>query len=272
MISFSDFQSGPFTVVQRLTPPSIYLDSWALSDFSRNSTNRFTEALKRRGGTFVLSWANLLELAEIEGKHIDRLASFLDGTWPNLFIMDSNPGSVIEGENDYLQGQRVAPHAANELLKQFILLKKDSLNIFSSREFVQVFQSERIKELRENFMVEIQPVLERARIKAKSDPNVRTHQRIASTKIPMSTRFVFEESMKFLLFKDGLRMTNNDWFDFYHMVVPLSYCNFLLLDSFWASIARDVQKNLPIFKDTTVESAKIFCPRELDQFWKEFDV
>ncbi len=60
-------------------------------------------------------------------------------------------------------------------------------------------------------------------------------------------------------------MDPNDWRDYFHMVVPMAHCDFLLLDNTWWSIATQVQ-HLLRKEGHTAAMARLFSPRTLDEF------
>ena len=64
------------------TRPFVYLDNWALGDFSEHDAlrDRLLRVLAR--GTLLLSMLNLLETARARGRTIERIASFLDEVGP----------------------------------------------------------------------------------------------------------------------------------------------------------------------------------------------
>ena len=70
--------------------------------------------------------------------------------------------------------------------------------------------------------------------------------------------------------REGIQMNSNHWRDAVHMIVPVAYCDFVVLDRAWTAKARQVVGRLR--KHHSIEMAKIFAVGELSKFWNEFDV
>ncbi len=58
--------------------------------------------------------------------------------------------------------------------------------------------------------------------------------------------------------------------DFWHTVVPISYCNFVVLDKAWCEIARQVQQRLRETGLLTNEAEIFPTPEELTQVTESF--
>ncbi len=88
---------------QRLLSPSVYLDHWALRRFSTvaDEGNRFVEAIKRKSGTLVLSWANMAEFLAMDAMTtaVADAERFIDANWPRLYSIRSEPFEVARRED-----------------------------------------------------------------------------------------------------------------------------------------------------------------------------
>ena len=74
-----------------------------------------------------------------------------------------------------------------------------------------------------------------------------------------------------LFIRDKFNLSNpNHWRDFVHMVVPVAYCDFALLDKAWATKARQVISRISN-PEHPIKMANVFSPRELADFWVTFD-
>jgi hypothetical protein len=73
--------NGELVVGQQLTSPSVYLDHWALRKVSDNEAmgQRIAQALRRRGGTLALSWANIAEFQALDAATARRAEDFIEG-------------------------------------------------------------------------------------------------------------------------------------------------------------------------------------------------
>ena len=84
-----------------------------------------------------------------------------------------------------------------------------------------------------------------------------------------ATRYIYHETLLSLI-RDDMPMNSNHWRDLYHMVVPLAYCNLILLDGAWATRANSVKKRLQKH-GYKAEMAQIFCEIKSDKFWNAIE-
>ncbi len=92
----------------------------------------------------------------------------------------------------------------------------------------------------------LREAIETARSQYASKPSAKKEIRrgATGTAVMHPTRHVFESCI-YGIIKDRLNLEDaNHTIDFFHAVVPLSYCDFVLLDKAWAERARQVQAEL----------------------------
>src|SRR5438309_4108143 len=85
-------------IIQRDLSPTVYLDHWALCQFSEEKplAGRLTAALKARNGTLALSWLNLAEFTRMTREEQARNAeNLLEGILPQVFFIDVDRSVVI---------------------------------------------------------------------------------------------------------------------------------------------------------------------------------
>jgi hypothetical protein len=108
---------GKLQTRQRLVPPAVYLDTWAIREFAENEMlgTRFRSALLRAGGTLALSDINLIEFTMFAlPKHSEAAGRFIDSVSPHLFLMKGDPTKVIERELEHLAGRLDQSPAGDE--------------------------------------------------------------------------------------------------------------------------------------------------------------
>jgi NAD-dependent oxidoreductase involved in siderophore biosynthesis len=91
--------------------------------------------------------------------------------------------------------------------------------------------------------------------------------------IQAPTRYVADEIRRSLIRDATAPMTTNDWADFFHTIVAVSYCDFVILDRRWFAAATQAQRRLKkagLLED--VHFARVFSVGKLTDFWAEFDV
>ena len=93
MLTRLSFLAGGLPV-QRLVPPSVYLDHWAMLDLSADAdlARRFADALEQLDGTLELSWANVAEFCKVwTDEHAKNAEAVIERNIPRLFFLNPDP-------------------------------------------------------------------------------------------------------------------------------------------------------------------------------------
>jgi hypothetical protein len=205
---------------QRFDRPAVYLDHWALRELSEKAAvgNRFTVALKKAGGTLLISYPNLVEFLSAEDpRHAKEAERFLGAALPNVFFADFNV--VWRDEPPY-------PVTDHDLLK-LVALKGISVDhIF---EDLHAHRSEllpHVKTLKASIAGAVNGASEELRAQAK-----------ASAPSPLIPRvqLVMRELLRDSILDPGRRFSENDAMDLLHAGIPVSYCDYVLLDRAWVN-------------------------------------
>src|SRR5262249_22226799 len=85
---------------------------------------------------------------------------------------------------------------------------------------------------------------------------VTTHSQ-SSLQIQRGTRFLLYEFLRALLIDTKTKLTRNYVTDLFHAVVPVAYCDFVLLDSHWKTKVEQVYKRLNKV-GLSIPSARVF--------------
>ena len=218
--------------------PTIYLDHWALRMFSESQalSDRLTAALKQENGTLALSWLNLAEFTRVTDKEqASKAGTLLEKILPNIFFLEVDFGEVIRREDDLLAGGKlIPPHFDLDLLRMFSQIKPNSLNHFTAHDLFKVIQGQvstrfdgladtgvdRIEALREQYAAD--PKFQSAIKRLPSGPPIQR-----------GTRFILREFVRALIVDKGTKVTRNQVIDLFHAIVPIAYCDFVMLDKYW---------------------------------------
>ena len=250
MIRFFLDEYGQLRVQQGMVAPSIYLDHWALRDISADKTfrRRFTQALIKQGGTLTLSWLNLLEFTKVtDPSQADAAEELVDDLLPNVFFIETNPFIVLEAEDALLAGVTpFPPHADMQFLNKFAKLKNDSPRLFTAKNLFTTFQKsdlannldlladtlvERIEALRNDFLSETQFASQVRKLPC-------------GPAIPHGTWYILRELVRPALLDQSSKYSRNHAIDLLHAVVPLAYCNIVLLDGHWKEQTEKLRKRV----------------------------
>lgn len=219
--------------------PSVYLDHWALRHISANENlrTRFTKSLLACDGTLVLSWLNLLEFTKVTDREQVELAEKLvEDILPNVFFMEINPFTVIDREDKLIAGgEPIPPHADIGFLKAFSAFKSTNCNPFTARGmFVAPHESTlsgRFDSLADTIISRTEAL--RAEMDTDSDFRSLIRRLPSGQKLQHGTRNVLRELARTFLIDRGLRLSRNNAVDLLHSVVPVAYCDLVLLDKHW---------------------------------------
>jgi hypothetical protein len=238
MVTLSHSADGVL-VIQRETPPFVYLDHWALMDFASSEalSDRLVAAVHRRKGTFAVSWVNLAEFMTLLGiKQAEEAEGFIDRLLANVFFMEIDPFIVVRREDRILAGQpQGAPHGDEALIRGFVLRQSPPPAQPTARGlFAELTRGSALPSMATLGQVFVRGV-EALRAQLAKDPGRAKlwDQPPKDPRLPRATRLILDEIIRGLA-KDRLsKMDLHHCWDFFHTVVPSSYCDLVLLDGYW---------------------------------------
>ena len=266
MIEFMISRSGDLEIVQRDVPPTVYLDHWALRRFSENNSlaTRLITALKSQNGTLALSWLNVVEFAkmtvETQARNVENL---LEAILPQVFFLEVEPFSVIQREDELLAGEPPsAPHADPDFLREFAHAKPMSLSSFTARDLFRAVQDGPLRKRFENLANSIVGRVQALRYELDRNSDFRSTvgHLPSGPQIQRGTRFIFREMLRTLLVNKQMKITPNHAIDLLHAVVPVAYCNIVLLDKHWETQVERVRQRFAAAR-MRVPMAKVFSGR-----------
>lgn len=250
MIRLSTDDNTPLRVDQWCETPTVYLDHWAIRKLSENKlqSSRFVTAVRAKNGTVALSWLNLVEFSRVSDNDQVRAAGeMVHNLFPNLFFMEINPFEVIKNENRLLAGDAPSPpHADKELLKEFFLLNQTTTCPYDA---VQLFQIAQESDRSGRLDSLVDTVLEWMTVPRENSENDTNLKRILrkparTSRIQAGTRDILRETELQILLDCKAPMRRNDAIDLLHTVVPVSYCDTVLLDGHWRALVERVSRRL----------------------------
>jgi hypothetical protein len=248
MLEITIGKNGELVAGQRLTSPAVYLDHWALRAASENPrlSDRLTRALEARNGTLVVSWANIAEFSSLDQRAARTAEEFLDPQLPRLFFRDFNAFDVIRREDELLAGGLPAPpHADLDLLRLVVGLRPEGVrpitcvgmltevsgNRLESTERMKATFVDRAGGLRAEY-------IDDKAFKALVDRSLQGRP------APRGTFVLLREIVAGLMRDKTAAITPNDAMDFFHTIVPVAYCDIVLLDGRWRDQVDRVRSRL----------------------------
>ncbi len=250
MINVTINKQGDLEVGQSDVSPTVYLDHWALRRLSEHETlaGRLVAALKSRNGTLAISWLNVGEFAKVTSAEQARKAEKLvESSLPQVFFVEVEPFKVIGREDKLLAGgPRVAPHADLDLLKEFVQLKPKSVQLLTAQELFTVVQGSSLVQGLDDLADAVVGRVCALRDEVENDPDFRkTVQRLpVGIQIQRGTRFVLRELVRSLLIDQRMKITRSHAIDLLHAIVPVAYCDLVLLDKHWEAQVERLRSRL----------------------------
>jgi len=178
------------------SPPTVYLDNWALNSFTAHHTvgARFSNLLNKLGGTLAISIINLLEaVRRNDQKQVSSIRSFVDLV-DGVFV-DCDPNGVIRREK---RGRNIgkficenSPWADLGLLEHLLCTHDPRKPVRVSEVFVQLQKEIRdgTYVIQEDFERDLFPLI----TKARNDP---TTIKLVAEKIAELRNMSFDEVWK----------------------------------------------------------------------------
>ena len=124
------------------------------------------------------------------------------------------------------------------------------------------------KVLEENWEQSLFHIIVRARnnINALSNAKKRFRKRKENAnacKFPC-TKFLWESCIDYLAINENMRMPDKEWRDIFHTIVPVAYCDFVLVDKKWLNFIKSTGLEYP-------QIAKVYSKRNLSEFLKDLE-
>lgn len=240
-----------FDLEMRDESPSIYLDHWALRQVSEDNklATQFADGLNGSAGTLCLSIWNMVEFTRVKSQvSIQAGESFLEQCFPRLFFIECDPWQVIQSE-DQLSNTHPTfpPHGDIELLRNVPNLEHGEFEPIGIGGILSYGAdnselSKRMDKMGQHFL----HLSDNLREQIGSDRELRERVREIpkGPGLQRATRYLIRDILRPYLMDNQIIRSPNDASDFYHTVVPTSYCDLVILDRRWATYANQATTRL----------------------------
>jgi hypothetical protein len=267
--------NGKIEIQEHFKRPMVYLDHWALNDLSLDEKlrDRFIELMVNKGGTLRLSVVNMDELArQGDASQVKTILDMVEKI-PDCGLINVDPQEVIEKENTLISDKslRLNPSAEMDIIVAHVkahnnLTEWDVSDII--REVIPELPSTNLPKSNTEFLKDMARLLEVGR-------NDKDHLRRATErfkrvkrnglKYQAATRELFTLATDFVMRNKHMKMDQySEWNDLLHVVVPVSYCDLVLIDKRWKSFIDQTGFSYP-------KIAMVFDKRLLKGFFNELE-
>ena len=229
-------------------------------------------------GTILISYMNLYEVCK--GKftqYYDQILQMLDGI--DFAFSDFNAHNVIESEAKIkrikILQEYIEPVFPSDLMSAYIynhdfnkmLSIPEAFNNFryaSQKEFLDSYMDDVINKL--NSMT--QERTENREDVLRAIKNYTGRKNLIKEKGPF-TKTIWFQCLNYLVSHKKAKLRRNDWVDIFHTIVPVAYCDFVLIDGQWRDFIEKSGLTYP--KIAKVYSKKKGIENNIDGFFKDIE-
>jgi hypothetical protein len=266
-ITTSDY--APLILTPEITRPLVYLDTCVISDLARDQTlgPQFRDCLLAKCGTLYISWAHLVELFGIaSGPTYELISSYLSSFGPNFVLINSDALAILRKEAVFSPGKQ-NPVIDEELLI-CLAANWNALSEINVRILLDVVASdpsivERFKIRHQEHKLELKNAFDTARHQYQTDRAIQQQKRNEKyTYQPGTppTQYIYQQIVRECIITHE-QFAPSDGLDFEHCVVPLAYCDYVVLDKKWARRCRSI--------DIPSSGAAVFSGTQIDRVVSE---
>jgi hypothetical protein len=227
----------------------------------------FINIARQKNCCLMYSMASLMELSQItDPDQLLALKQIMDAVDFGFIEMDPNKVIALERQHESNKsGVFVGRHpAADHELLNYIIKRKFLTSPRMSDLFEDLKQEipDRYRSIMEGLATSWTPMLKEARNDTKALARAKRYNRtqIVSRPGPPYTEDIFSRLIFFLVANETMSMNRNEWVDILHLVVPVAYLNFVMLDKRWVHFVRTHLQLLP------PSIAKVYGPKEVNIF------
>jgi hypothetical protein len=265
---------GKIELQEHFNSPMVYLDHWALNDLALDGTlrKRFVELMNKKGGTLRLSFVNIAELnKQADKSQVDAILQMIDSITDCGFInVDHN--EVIAKENSlivYPSSIAVVQNPSAEIkIVEFYLMAKNYPDTWNVSDVIRTALSEALTEDLEKsniqFLQKTQTLLKKGRGDNKSLDRASKGFKTLKRRRPQyqtATRELVQMAVQFVFKNTTMKMTEySEWQDIFHVIVPVSYCDLVLIDRRWRTFIAQTGFSYH-------QIAKVFDKSSLEDFF-----
>jgi hypothetical protein len=270
-----DHGTGKIEIQEHLRSPMVYLDHWALNDLALdgNLRARFVDTMAKKGGTFRLSVFNMIELSkQTDASQVNSILAMMD-SMPDCGLINIDPRDVIKKENALISDAslRLNPSAEMDLVAAHVMAQNYPTEWHVSdiiRKVIPELPSTHLSESNAEFLKEMERLLGIGR---SDDDHLRTaskrFKRLKDNgpKYQRPTRELFTMALDFVMRNKRMKMTQySEWTDLFHVIVPVSYCDLVMIDRRWKSFVAQTGFSYP-------QIAMVFDKRSTNSFFQTIE-
>ena len=278
MYKIIDHGNRKIEIQEHFSRPMVYLDHWALNDIALapELRDKFISAMNTKGGTLRLSVANIAELSsQTDCGQIQCILDMIRSI-EDCGLINNDPREVIKKEDILITDPKDItevnnPSAELEIIAAYLLAQNFPSTWHVSDILKSAIDEPSSKQLYNNndkFLADMRHLLEIGR----NDPEClkRSKSRFEKLKkkglkYECATRELFNLSLDFIVRNKNMKMDKySEWSDIFHLIVPVAYCDIVMLDRRWIDFIKQTGFAYPHISMT-------FSKRSLDSLFENIE-
>ncbi|MBA2881915.1 hypothetical protein HNR65_002249 [Desulfosalsimonas propionicica] len=273
-----DHEDKKIEIQEHFHSPMVYLDHWALNDFSLNPSlrERFVSTMNSKGGTLRLSVANMVEISKQEDKsQVESMLSMIRSI-EDCGLINIDVSEVIKKENKIVSDPAAIfkvqnPSAELELVSAYLLAKKYPLTWHVAdiiETVVNEFPSTNLSRNNDEFLAAMKDLIEKGRndpvyLKKVKGRFLGLKQR--GPRYQTATRELLQFTVDFIIKNVDMAMAQySEWNDIFHLIVPVAYCDIVMLDRRWVAFMNQTGLSYP-------QVARTFDRRSIESLFEHIE-
>jgi hypothetical protein len=273
-----DHPNRQIEIQEHFRSPMVYLDHWALNDIALNDemNDKFVKIMNSFGGTLRISVMNMVELSKQKDKSQVELILDMIKKIDDCGLINIDPKGVVLKENSLIADpesifQVKNPSAELDLIGAYLMANNypSQWNVSGMiKSIIGELPTKRMTESNENFLDDMKRLLSIGRTDDNHLKRVKKRFNTVKQNGPnyqRATREVLQMALDFILQNKNMKMLKySEWSDLFHLIVPVSYCDIVLMDKRWKTFINQTGLLFP-------KIAMIFDKRSILDFFKKIE-
>jgi hypothetical protein len=254
-----DHPNHQIEIQEHFKSPMVYLDHWALNDIALDNdmNDKFVKTMNSFGGTLRLSVVNMTELTKQKDKSQIKIILDMIKKIDDCGLINIDPKVVISKENTLIANpesifQVKNPSAEIDLVGAYLMANNYPSQWHVSemiKSIINELPSKRLSKSNENFIYDMQRLLSIGRSDEKHLKQVKNRFNAIKQNGPnnqAATREILQMSLDFIIQNKNMKMLKySEWNDLFHLIVPVSYCDIVLMDKRWKTFINQTGFSFP---------------------------
>jgi hypothetical protein len=269
-----DQGNGQIEIREYFRSPMVYLDHWALNDISLDKVlrDRFINVMNANGGMLRLSVYNMIELSkQVDSSQVETILDMI-GSIHDCGLINADPGVVIKKENALVADPSLIfegrnPAAEVEIVAAHLKAHNHPPKWHVAdviRTVIPELPTTHLRQSNSEFVQDMERLLGVGRGDERqlrrAEKRFKSFKK-AGPKYQRPTREVYAMALDFVMRNSRMKMSEySEWADLFHVIVPVSYCDVVVVDKRWKSFVSQTGFSYP-------DVAMVFDKRSLNRFF-----